>query len=115
MLAAMMSLPIAALLLAAARLLAVIGYQPDLAAQIGRYVGAVVWGAPAALGFAVVRSFLAASMRTRPIMVVLMLCVPLNIGLNIVLIWGHLGLPALGIRGSGCATAINQWVMLLAL
>jgi Na+-driven multidrug efflux pump len=31
------------------------------------------------------------------------------------LIFGHLGAPALGIAGSGCATAIVQWLMFLSL
>jgi MATE family multidrug resistance protein len=114
-LAALMSVPAIALLLSAPRLLAMIGYDPPLAREIGGYIGAVVWGTPGALGFAVLRSFLAAVARTRPVMAVLLLCVPLNAVLNVVLIWGHLGLPALGMRGAGCATSINQWLMFLGL
>jgi MATE family multidrug resistance protein len=32
-----------------------------------------------------------------------------------VLIFGHFGAPALAIAGSGCASAINQWLMLIGL
>jgi len=32
-----------------------------------------------------------------------------------VLIWGHLGMPALGMAGSGYASAANQWLMLAGL
>ncbi len=72
-------------------------------------------GAPAFLGFVVLRAMLSATTRVRPIMLVLLLGVPANAALNWALIFGHLGFPALGIFGSGAATAIIQWVMLLAL
>ena len=45
----------------------------------------------------------------------LLLCVAGNAGLNWVLIYGHLGAPALGMAGSGYASAINQWVILAGL
>jgi len=48
-------------------------------------------------------------------MIALVLCVPLNAGLNWVLIFGHFGAPPLGIAGSGCATAIIQWLMFAGL
>ena len=48
-------------------------------------------------------------------MAVLLLCVAGNAGLNWVLIFGHFGAPALGVAGSGYASAINQWLMLAGL
>jgi multidrug resistance protein, MATE family len=42
---------------------------------------------------------------------VLLVCVAGNAALNWVLIWGHLGAPALGVAGSGYASATNQWLM----
>ncbi len=41
----------------------------------------------------------------------LLVCVAGNAALNWVLIWGHLGAPALGVAGSGYASAINQWLI----
>jgi MATE family multidrug resistance protein len=49
------------------------------------------------------------------VMIVLALCVPTNAGLNWLLIFGHLGLPQLGLVGAGYASAINQWLMLIGL
>jgi MATE family multidrug resistance protein len=46
---------------------------------------------------------------------VLVICVAGNAGLNWVLIYGHLGAPALGVAGSGYASATNQWLMLAGL
>jgi MATE family multidrug resistance protein len=63
----------------------------------------------------VLRGFLVAASHSRTVMVVLILCIPMNAGLNWILIFGHLGAPALGIAGSGCATAVIQWLMFTAL
>jgi multidrug resistance protein, MATE family len=114
-LAAVLAMPVVAALLMANRLLAVLGYDPALAAEIGRFLGAIAWAAPGFLGFAVVRSFLVAASHSRTVMITLILCIPMNAGLNWVLVFGHLGAPALGIAGSGCATAIVQWLMFTGL
>jgi len=110
-LAALLAVPVVAVLLAANRLLVVLGYEPALAAEIGRFLGAIAWAAPGFLGFAVLRSFLVAAPHSRTVMIALILGIPVNAGLNWILIFGHLGAPGLGIAGSGCATAIIQWLM----
>src|SRR5262249_52693694 len=91
------------------------GYDEALAAEIARYQHAIVWGAPAMLGFAALRSYLAAQARTRPIMLVLFGGVAANACLNWVLIYGHLGVPALGVAGAGYANATNSGLMFAAL
>src|SRR5207245_2875732 len=63
-LAALLSAPVIVVLTVIDRLLAALGYDPALAAEIGRFLGAIVWGAPAFLGFAVLRSFLVAASRS---------------------------------------------------
>src|SRR6266581_4431243 len=93
-------------------LLAGLGYDPELVAGIGIYLRAISWGAPAFLGFAVLRFLLVAAFRARSIMVISLIAVPLNAALNWVLIFGHFGAPGLGILGSACATAIVQWLTL---
>jgi len=44
------------------------------------------------------------------VMVISLIAVPLNAGLNWVLIFGHFGVPGLGILGSAWATAVVQWL-----
>jgi len=110
-LALLLAAPFLAGLTSLDRLLHALGYDPALAAEIGRFLRAIAWGGPAFLGFAVLRSLLAALSRTRAVMIVLLICVAGNAGLNWVLIYGHLGAPALGVAGSGCASAINQWLI----
>lgn len=114
-LAALLAAPVVGAMMVADRLLDLIGYDPSLAREIGHFLRAVVWGAPGFLGFAVLRSQLAAVSRARVVMIVFALCVPTNAGLNWLLIFGHLGLPRLGLAGSGYASAINQWLMFLGL
>jgi multidrug resistance protein, MATE family len=115
LLAALLAVPFVVALTSLDRGLVALGYNPVLAHEIGRYLRALAWGAPAFLGIAVLRSLLAALSHTRPVMAVLVLCVAGNAALNWVLIWGHLGAPALGMAGSGYASAVNQWLMLAGL
>lgn len=115
LLAALFSLLVIAAMTVADRLLGPIGYDPALAHEIGRFLHAVCWGAPGFLLFAVLRSLLAALERPRGVMVVLMLCVPANAALNWVLIYGHLGMPALGLVGAATASASVQWLMMMGL
>jgi len=110
-LAALLAVPVVAALLVAGRLLVAFGYTPALAAEIGDFLGAIAWAAPGFLGFAVLRSFLVAASHSRTVMIASLLCIPMNAGLNWILVFGHLGAPALGIAGSGCATAMIQWAM----
>jgi MATE family multidrug resistance protein len=114
-LAMLLALPFVAALTSLDLLLRAAGYDAALAAEIGRYLRAIAWGGPAFLVFAVLRSLLAALSHTRSVMAVLLLCVAGNAALNWVLIFGHLGAPALGVAGSGYASAINQWLILAGL
>jgi MATE family, multidrug efflux pump len=115
MLSVLLALPFVAALTSLDLLLLALGYDAALAAEIGRYLRAIACGAPAFLGFAVLRSLLAALSHTRSVMAVVLACVAGNAALNWVLIFGHLGAPALGVAGSGYASAINQWLMLTGL
>src|SRR6267154_5406042 len=107
--------PVIAILTGMPWLLATLGYEPGLAAEIGNYLRMIRWGAPAFLGLAVLRFLLVAMFRTRIVMIVPLLAIPVNAALNWALIFGHFGMPAWGSAGSGCATAIVQWLMLLCL
>jgi multidrug resistance protein, MATE family len=114
-LALLLALPFVTVLASLDLLLQALGYDAALAAEIGRYLRAISWGGPAFLGFAVLRSLLAALSHTRPVMAVLVFCIAGNAVLNWVLIFGHMGAPALGVSGSGYASAINHWLMLAGL
>lgn len=61
--------------------------------------------------FNVLRSFIYALGKTRVVMVIMILTLPLNFFLNYVLIFGHWGFPELGGAGAGYATSITYWAI----
>jgi MATE family multidrug resistance protein len=90
------------------------GYNPALAAEIGAYLRATMWGTPAFLATAAFRSLLIALGHQRAVMFILIGTIGTNAALNWILIFGHLGAPALGVAGSGYATSINICISLVA-
>jgi MATE family multidrug resistance protein len=67
------------------------------------------------LAFIVLRQTLQAMGRVAPIVVTIVLANLGNLFFNWVLIYGELGSPALGAVGSGWASSISRWLMLLGL
>jgi MATE family multidrug resistance protein len=96
-------------------LLIALGQDPALAAEAARFLHVVQWGLLPALGIVVLRTFVSALGRPLPALVVTLAGVAINAALNWGLIFGHLGLPALGLEGSALASAITQAAMLLIL
>jgi MATE family multidrug resistance protein len=107
-------LPLALVPLAPA-LLQAFGIGPALAERAGLFLWGAGLGLPAALVYRALAFYSASINQTRPIMVLAFLGVGINTLLNWVLIYGHLGLPAMGGAGCGWATGIGMWVALLAL
>jgi MATE family multidrug resistance protein len=95
--------------------LRLLGQPHDLLEPAASYCRALIWGVPGLLGFIVGRQFLQAVGEMRPGTVAVFLANGVNALLNWMLIYGKLGLPALGALGSGYATSIAQWFMLAAL
>ncbi|MED1205395.1 MATE family efflux transporter [Heyndrickxia acidicola] len=59
----------------------------------------------------VLRSFIDSLGMTRISMVITLSSLPVNVFLNYIFIFGHLGCPAFGGAGSGLATAITYWLI----
>lgn len=114
-LAALYCLPAWALLWHGEAVLRLAGQDPALAAAAGSYGRAMMWGLAPALGVMVLRSFLSAQERPRAAMVVTILAIGLNAVVNWLLVFGHLGFPALGLVGSGVASSLSNLFMLAAL
>jgi len=114
-LVALMMVPAWPLLWFAEDLLLAIGQNPKLAAMSGEYVRALMWGLPFALSFIVLRGFISALDRPEPALWVTVGAIALNAVLNYGLIWGHFGLPALGLSGAGLATTIGSIVQVVVL
>ena len=61
--------------------------------------------------FNVLRSFIYGLGKTRVVMIILLLVLPINFFFNYVLIFGNWGFPELGGAGAGYATTITYWVI----
>ncbi len=84
--------------------------------EIGRqYLEAAVWFILPSVLFVALRQFLAALARVRPVMVITVSAIALNLVLTYGLVFGAFGLPAMGVAGAGWATTIVSWTMFAAL
>ena len=86
--------------------------QPESAA-IGAavYVNVLMWSLPPTLWFIVLRGFVSALARPRPVMWIMFSGVLLNVILDFVFIFGHFGAPALGVVGAGYASVFVNLAM----
>lgn len=89
--------------------------DPALADKAVGYLRALLWGAPGYLFFEVARNQCEGLAKTKPAMVMGFLGLLVNIPVNYVFIYGHLGMPELGGVGCGVATAAVYWVMFIAM
>ncbi len=96
-------------------LLDLLDLDRELVPLVEGYIRAISWGAPALTGMLALRFFSEGTGRARPTMYIGLAGIALNIPLNYVLMFGKLGMPALGAVGCGWATAIVLWVQLLVL
>src|SRR5918994_1673020 len=102
-----LGLPASLALWQIAPILRFLGPDPEFIAAAEPYVHAAMWGFVPALWFVVLRNFIAALERPRAGMVVTFFAVAFNALADYVLIFGGFGLPALGLRGAGIATALT--------
>jgi MATE family multidrug resistance protein len=105
----------AVLLWNAEPVLRLMGVDAELSALAMGYLRGVACGFPATALYQVLRCFSDGLGRTRPSMVLGICGLLLNIPLNYVLIYGHLGFPALGGVGCGWATGAVMWCSLLGM
>jgi MATE family multidrug resistance protein len=98
-----------------ASLLRLLGQEPENVILAEAYLRAIAWGYLPALGFAVLRSFVSALSRPRPVIVTMIGGTLLNIVANYILAFGKFGFPALGLAGLGWASALSLWAMFAAL
>jgi MATE family, multidrug efflux pump len=93
-----------------------IGQDPDVSALTGGYLRALAWGVLPFFLFTAVRQYLEALGFVRAPMAITFLGLAINIAANRVLIYGAGdAIPALGVAGSGWATTIVRWSMMIAI
>ena len=74
------------------------------------YMKAIAWGAPGMCMVFLLRFFSEGTGHTKPTMYIGLLGILLNIPLNWILMFGKLGMPAMGATGCGYATSIVIWL-----
>ncbi|WP_298401927.1 MATE family efflux transporter [Sphingobium sp.] len=108
-------LPAWAILWECETILLAMGQQPDLAHEAGQLMRGLQWALLPFLCFTTLRNFIAALERPVWGLVVMLLAIPFNVLAGWVLIFGHLGFPALGLFGAGLASSLSSSFLFLGL
>lgn len=93
-------------------ILTLMDVNTDIQPLILGYLNGLSWGFPAIAAFLALRALTEGMSFTRPVMVVSLIGLLINIPANYILIHGKFGLPALGGVGCGWATTLVMWLML---
>lgn len=92
-----------------------LGQRPDIAARSVSLMHTLQWALLPYLGYIVLRSFLAALEKPLWTLLVALMAIVFNALAAWALIFGHFGMPELGLRGAGIATTLSSWMMFLGL
>lgn len=114
-LACIVSPPLMILLAAASLLFGHVGITPEVALPAGNYLRVLIWGTLPLLLYGAARRYLQGVGQVRVVTVTFVIANLLNWFGNWVLIYGKLGAPAMGVRGSALSTVIARISMAAAL
>jgi MATE family multidrug resistance protein len=106
---------VATIQLGAAGALEAIGIDPEFRQLTVDYLRAIVWGAPAAFAYLVLRYTTEGIGWTRPVMYVSIGALAVNVTGNWLFMFGNLGAPEMGAVGAGVASAITMYFMFASL
>ena len=109
------AIPYVLILFSGGYVLQAMGVDASIIPTAVEYLNALAWGAPAMCLLLLLRFFSEGTGHTRPTMYIGLMGVMLNVPLNYILMFGKLGMPALGARGMGYATSLVICLQLLAM
>jgi MATE family multidrug resistance protein len=89
--------------------------SPETALASSEYLKAISWGLLPALWVMGLRGLLEGKSNTKPIMIISLFGVALNVFANDALMFGHYGLPALGLVGTGYASSLVYFAVFIVL
>lgn len=92
-------------------LLPAFGFHPEVLVELEAYARPLMWSAPPLLAYVVFRRYLQAMNVVRPVMYALIAANLMNLVSNWALIYGHMGFPAMGIRGAAYTTVASRVVL----
>ncbi len=92
-----------------------LGQPADVTAEAVAYMHVMLWCYPLMMAYHAYRQFIEGLGETRPAMVIAICANGMNALLNWIFIFGHFGMPALGLVGAGLSTVATEVAMLVAL
>ncbi|MER9016811.1 MATE family efflux transporter [Mesorhizobium sp. M0898] len=110
-LAILICIPVWALLWHGESVLLAMGQEPALAHQAGIYLRWLEWAVLPFFGYIVLRSFISALERPGWALIIVFVAVACNAFFNWLFMFGNLGIPSMGIAGSGLATTLSSTLM----
>jgi len=90
-----------------------LGQSEDVSEKAGEYLGARAWMAFPFFIFCAQRAFLSGTENTRYLTIIVLVGNGMNVLMNWAWIYGHLGLPAMGVEGAGYATTCTSTTMVI--
>jgi MATE family multidrug resistance protein len=109
------AIPTAATFLVCDPVLRGLGQRPELVPMASRYIIILIPSVLPFYLFQILRTTLQAYHRTAAVVWTIVVANLVNVLLNWLLIYGHLGMAEMGSDGSAYATTVSRWVMFLAL
>ena len=88
---------------------------PQINAKASLFVHIISIGLPPFAAFRVLYGYSTSVNQTKPLMVISLLGLLFNIGVNWLFVFGHWGLPVLGAAGCAVATGVGMWLMAAAM
>jgi MATE family multidrug resistance protein len=86
---------------------------PEVGVKISGYLNGLVFALPAAILFRAIYAFNTGIGRPKLVMIINLIGLMLKLPLDIVLVFGHFGLPQMGAPGCAVATAVVAWTSAL--
>jgi MATE family multidrug resistance protein len=114
-LAAVMALPLVAVLTLVWLAIPSLGFHGEVRPLLQSYFGIAILSTPFLLAYSTCRRYLTGMHTALPVMVALVTANAINAGANWILIYGHLGFSALGVTGSAWATLLSRIYMVVVL
>lgn len=109
---AIMCIAVIAIMMAIVPLMNHMGQDPRILVYAREYYPIMVWSLAPFVMFYVIRALTEGVGNTKYTMYITVICNILNIFLNWVLIFGHFGIEAMGVKGAAVATFISRAAML---
>jgi MATE family multidrug resistance protein len=113
--AIMLCLPCWLVLWHAEAILIMIGQEPELAAAAGHLVHGVQWALLPYFLYLALRNFVSSLERPMWGVIVMVATMPFNALMGWILIFGHFGMPAMGLFGAGIASSLSACFMFVGM